>query len=53
MFQKKVVEKDGFGGLVYAYWPLELEFAGSNPTEAVGFFGHPKKSSIHLPSEGK
>jgi hypothetical protein len=25
-----------------AYWPLEPEFAGSNPAEAVGFFGHPK-----------
>jgi hypothetical protein len=36
---------DGFGGLVvsqYAYWPLEPEFAGSNPAEAVGFFRHPK-----------
>jgi hypothetical protein len=22
--------------------PLEPEFAGSNPAEAVGFFGHPK-----------
>jgi hypothetical protein len=29
------------------------EFAGSNPAEAVEFFGHPKKSSVYLPSEGK
>jgi hypothetical protein len=33
---------------------MEPEFVGSNPAEAVGFFGHPKKkSSICLPSEGK
>jgi hypothetical protein len=32
---------DGFGGLV-VYWPLEPEFAGSNPAGAVGFFGHPE-----------
>jgi hypothetical protein len=31
---------DGFGGLVVSI--LEPEFAGSNPDEAVGFFGHPK-----------
>jgi len=24
-----------------AYWPLEPEFAGSNPAEAFGFFGCP------------
>ena len=24
------------------YWPLEPEFAGSNPAEAVGFFGRPE-----------
>jgi hypothetical protein len=28
------------------------KFAGSNPAEAVGFF-RAKKSSAHLPSEGK
>jgi hypothetical protein len=29
---------DGFGGLVVSI----PEFAGSNPAEAVGFFGHPE-----------
>jgi len=31
---------------------LEPKFAGSNPTEAVGFF-RAKKSSFPLPSKGK
>ena len=42
----------GFGGLEVACWPLVLEFAGSNPAEAVGFF-RATKSSARLPSEGK
>jgi hypothetical protein len=42
----------GFGGLGVACWPLVHKFAGSNPTEAVGFF-RAKKSSARLPSEGK
>ena len=42
----------GFGGLEVACWPLVPKFAGSNPAEAVGFF-RAKKSSAHLPSEGK
>jgi hypothetical protein len=29
----------GFSGLEVACWPLVPKFAGSNPTEAVGFFG--------------
>jgi hypothetical protein len=29
----------GFGGLEAACWPLVPKFAGSNPVEAVGFFG--------------
>ena len=29
----------GFGGLEVACWPLVPTFAGSNPAEAVGFFG--------------
>jgi hypothetical protein len=29
----------GFGGLEVACWPLVPEFVGSNPAEAVGFFG--------------
>jgi hypothetical protein len=29
----------GFGGLEAACWPLVPEFAGSNPAEAIGFFG--------------
>jgi hypothetical protein len=28
----------GFGGLEVAWWILVPKFAGSNPTEAVGFF---------------
>jgi hypothetical protein len=39
-------------GLKVACWPLVPKFAGSNPTEAVGFLGR-KKSSARLPSEGK
>jgi hypothetical protein len=38
----KFVFKDvnsGFGGLEVACWPLVPKFAGSNPAEAVGFFG--------------
>ena len=42
----------GFGCLEVARWPLVPKFAGSNPTEAVGFF-RAKKSSARLPSEGK
>ena len=42
----------GFGGLEVACWPLVPKFAGSNPTEAVGFL-RAKKSSARLPSEGK
>ena len=41
-----------FGGLKVARWPLVPKFAGSNPTEAVGFF-RAKKSSARLPSERK
>jgi hypothetical protein len=33
------LEISGFGGLEVACWPLVPEFAGSNPAEAVGFFG--------------
>ena len=40
----------GFGGLEVACWPLVPKFTGSNPAE-VGF--KVKKSSAHLPSEGK
>jgi hypothetical protein len=35
-----------------ACWPLVPKFAGSNPTEAVGFL-RAEKSSARLPSEGK
>jgi hypothetical protein len=41
-----------FGGLEVACWPLVPKFAGSNPAEAVGIL-RAKKSSAHLPSEGK
>ena len=47
-----VTSTRGFGGLEVACWPLVPNFAGSNPTEAVGFF-RAKKSSARLPSEGK
>ena len=46
------VVRSGFGGLGIACWPLVPKFAGSNPAEAVGFL-RAKKSSAHLPSEGK
>ena len=39
-------------GLGVACWPLVPKYAGSNPTEAVGFF-RAKKSSACLPSDGK
>jgi hypothetical protein len=42
----------GFGDLEVACWPLVPKFVRSNPAEAVGFF-RAKKSSAHLPSEGK
>jgi hypothetical protein len=42
----------GFGGLEVACWSLVPEFAGSNPAEAVGFFGR-KNPSARLPSEGE
>jgi len=44
--------QNGFGGLGVACWPLVPKFAGSNPTEAVGFL-RAKKSSARFPSEGK
>ena len=44
--------QSGFGGLGVACWSLVPKFAGSNPAGAVGFLGA-KKSSAHLPSEGK
>ena len=46
------VDLSGFGGLEVACWRLVPKFAGSKPTEAVGFF-RAKKSSARLPSEGK
>ena len=42
----------GFGCLEVACWPLVPKNMGSNPAEAVRFF-RAKKSSAHLPSEGK
>ena len=53
LFSGEVGERSsGFGGLEVACWPLVPKFAGSNPAEAVRFF-RAKKSSAHLPSEGK
>ena len=51
-FGLRYVCLSGFGGLGVAFWPLVPKFAGSNPTEAVGFL-RAKKSSARLPSEGK
>jgi hypothetical protein len=47
-FQKVDVSYSGFG-LQVAYWPLETNFAGSNPAEAVGFF-RAKKKILSTPS---
>jgi hypothetical protein len=33
------MDLSGFGGLEVVCWPLVPKFAGSNPAEAVGFFG--------------
>jgi hypothetical protein len=41
-----------FGGLEVACWPLVPKFAGSNPAEAVGFFGR-KKKILNTPSFGE
>ena len=41
-------EASGYGGLGVACWPLVPKFAGSNPTEAVGFL-RAKNSSARLP----
>ena len=38
-------------GLEVACWPLVPKFAGSNPAEAVGFFG--AKKILSMPSLGK
>ena len=43
----------GFGGAEVACWPLIPKFMGSNPAKAIGFLKGDKKSSAHLPSEGK
>ena len=51
-YETKQSTPSGFGGLEVACWPSVSKFAGSNPTEAVGFF-RAKKSSARLPSEGK
>jgi hypothetical protein len=42
----------GFGGLEVTCCPWVPKFAGSQPTEAVGFLGR-KKSPARLPSEGE
>ena len=38
-------------GLEVACWPLVPKFAGSNPAEAVGFFG--AKKILSMPSFGR
>jgi hypothetical protein len=38
-FRELIITCSGFGGLEVACWPLLPKFAGSNPAEAVGFFG--------------
>jgi hypothetical protein len=52
VFVKGILKPSGFGGLEVACGPLVPKFAGSNPAEAIGFFGR-KNRSAHLPSEGK
>ena len=44
------IGKCGFGGLGVACWPLVPKFAGSNPSEAVGFLG--RKKILSTPSVG-
>jgi hypothetical protein len=39
MFAVLSKKYSGFGGLEVECWPLVPKFAGSNPAEAVGFFG--------------
>jgi hypothetical protein len=41
--------QSGFGGLKVACWPFVPKFAGSNPAEAVGFFG---RKILNTPSFG-
>jgi hypothetical protein len=50
--EENILWWSGFGGLGVACWPLVPKFAGSNLAKAVGFL-RAKKSSAHLPSEGK
>jgi hypothetical protein len=52
LYNKYTLVLSGLSGLEVACWPLEPKFAGSNPAEAVRFFGA-KKSSARLTSEGK
>ena len=47
-----VTQVCGFGGLEVAFWPLVPKFAGSNPTEAVGFFSAEKNPHFTSPSFG-
>jgi hypothetical protein len=44
------MRKSGFGGLGVACWLLVSKFAGSNPTEVVGFFR--AKKFLSTPSFG-
>jgi hypothetical protein len=44
IIQRKHLPKSSFSGLEVACWPLVHKFAGSNPTEAVGFFGRKNPS---------
>ena len=45
----KELMTSGFGGLEVECWPLVPKFAGSNPEEAVGFFG---REILSMPSSG-
>ena len=44
---------DGFGGLVVSMLPLAPKFAGSNPAEAVGFFGRKNPQHAFLRRRSK
>jgi hypothetical protein len=49
-FCARICSLSGFSGLEVACWPLVPKFAGSNPAEAVGFFG--RKKILSTPSFG-
>jgi hypothetical protein len=43
-----IKDSSGFGGLEVACWPLVPKVTGSNPAEAVGFFGRKNPQHVFL-----